>query len=67
MKTVAEYALGAEFLGNEMTEQQANRFIDEAVQDLSQAELKELSFHVMHLGPLYTMISERLSERGCFG
>jgi hypothetical protein len=65
MKTVAEYALGAEFLGDDMTEDQADRLVDGAVQDLSEAELRELSFHVLHIGHLYTKIKERLAERGC--
>lgn len=62
MKTLSEYGIIAQFLGDECTEKQAAEFVDAAVQDLSTDELKQLLFYVG--GEAHTMLSERLAEKG---
>lgn len=62
MKTLSEYGVIAQFLGDDCTEKQAVDFADAAVRDLSTEELQQLLFYVD--GEARTKLRERLAEKG---
>jgi hypothetical protein len=64
MKSLRDFITVAEFLGNDMTRDQATRIVDEAKQQLSQNDISKLSNYVG--GHLYTDISEYNAECGRF-
>ena len=62
MKTLREFIAIANFLGDDMTEDQANKLMDEAKAELSQTDIETLSANVG--GSFYTAISEYHGECG---
>jgi hypothetical protein len=62
MKSLSEFIAIAEFLGEDMSEEQTTRLMDEAKSELSHADIEKLSGHVT--GPLYTDLSEYYGECG---
>jgi hypothetical protein len=61
-KTLKEFLTLANFLGDEMTPEQASRLMDEAKQVLSISEIEVLLEEVS--GPLYTELSMYDGEMG---
>lgn len=62
MKTLKEFIAVAEFLGDAMTDEQANRLLDEAKQELSIAQIETLCQYCT--GPFYTALTEYDGEMG---
>jgi hypothetical protein len=64
MKTLSEFIAIANFLGDDMTEEQASQLMDEAKADLSAAEIERLQSNIK--SRLYTSCSEYRAECGQF-
>ena len=62
MKTVNELIAIAEFIGDEMTDAQAERLMDD-VRELSLAD-REILLNALHGGPFYTEMSMHNGEMG---
>jgi len=63
-KTLEEYKAIVDFLGDEMTEDQATRLMDDARSELSIADVERLKANVS--GPMYTQLSMYEGEMGGF-
>lgn len=63
MKKLQDFLNLADFLGDEMTDQQASRFMDEAKQCLSIAEI-EVLLEALPGTSLYTEVSQYDAEMG---
>lgn len=62
MKTLQDFINVAEFLGDEMTEEQASRLFDQAKNELSITDIKKLHDNVG--GLLYRELSQYNAEMG---
>lgn len=63
MKTLSEYLAIANFLGDEMTEEQASKLMDEAKRDLSIADFEAFMANV-ESGAMYYELSVYDAEMG---